>query len=339
MKILVTGATGFLGTQLTPRLAAAGNHVRAIARTRPSGFPTAVEFIQGDLTQPDSVRRAVQGVQVIYHLAGLVSFNPKDGRKMYELHVDSTQQLLKAANEAGTERIILASSSGTIAVSKDERIGTEADDYPIEVVGRWPYYLSKIYQEKLALQFCRAHSIPLVVLNPGLFLGPGDDRLSSTWIVSKFLNQDIPAMPSGGLAFVDVRDAADAFVQALRRGEPYGRHLMGVNMSFKEFFGRLERMTGVAAPKLRLPHKLNVLGTRLLERWAELRGTEASIDHHSVEIGEHFFYLDSSKAERELRFKARDPHETLYDTVQDIRSKLPGTRTPQQRSAEVHLKL
>jgi dihydroflavonol-4-reductase len=339
MKILVTGATGFLGMQLVPRLAADGHHVRAIARTPSSGFPSGVELIQADLTQPDSVRRAVQGIQAIYHLAGLVSFNPKDGRKMYELHVDATQQLLKAAKEADTKRIILASSSGTIAVSKDERIGTEADDYPIGVVGRWPYYLSKIYQEKLALQFCRSHSIPLVVLNPGLFLGPGDERLSSTWIVSKFLNQDIPAMPSGGLAFVDVRDAADAFVQALRRGELYSRHLMGVNMSFKEFFGRLERMTGVAAPKLRLPPRLNVLGTRLLERWAELRGTEASIDHHSVEIGEHFFYLDSSKAEHELRFKARDPHETLYDTVQYLRSKLPGAHIPTKGSADLHLKL
>ena len=71
------------------------------------------------------------------------------------------------------------------------------------MVGRWPYYLSKIYEEKLALELCRARGIPLVVLNPSLLLGPGDDRLSSTWIVQKFLARDVPAMPSGGLSLVD----------------------------------------------------------------------------------------------------------------------------------------
>src|SRR5262249_24880680 len=154
---------------------------------------------------------------------------------------------------------------------------------PITVVGRWPYYLSKIYQEKLALQFCRDHSIPLVVLNPSLFLGPGDDRMSSTWIVSRFLNQDIPVMRSGGLSFVDVRDAAEAFFNALTHGELFGRHLMGVNMSLADLFGRLERMTGVPAPKLRLPSKMNVLGARVLERLADARGVDPRIDRWSVE--------------------------------------------------------
>ena len=328
MKILVTGGTGFLGSHLVERLIDRGHSVRILARSAPAAVERRIEFHQGDVRHPEAVRQAVRSVDVVYHLAGLVSFHPQDGRAMYELHVDGTRYLLEAAREYEVQRVILASTSGTIAVSKEEAIGNEENDYPIAVVGRWPYYLSKIYQEKLALQFCREHSIPLVVLNPGLLLGPGDDRLSSTWIVSKFLNQDIAAMPSGGLSFVDCRDAADAFAAALSAGEVYGRHLMGVNMSFREFFGRLSRLTGVSAPKLRLPSNVTVLGAQLLERWAKLRGVEPALDPYSVEIGEHFFYLDSTKAERLLGFKARDSQETLQVTISELMSKMPVDALP-----------
>jgi dihydroflavonol-4-reductase len=336
MKILVTGGTGFLGKPVVERLAQAGHKVRVLARHQPEALSqkaksgrgssprrdsSAVELVRGDLETRKDVEAALRGVEVVYHLAGSVSFNPVDTRQLYRLHVDCTKQLLELARAAGISRFILASTSGTIAVSKEPRVGTEADDYPITVVGRWPYYLSKIYEEKLTLDFCRKHELPLVVLNPSLLLGPGDDRLSSTWLVTKFLNRQIPSMPNGALSFVDVRDAADVFVAALSRGEIYGRHLLGVNMSFRDFFARLERLTQVSAPKLALPSRLNVAGAIALEKWASIRGTEAPIDRHSVEIGEHFFTLDASKAERELGFHPRDPQETLLDTVRYVQAK------------------
>ncbi len=332
MKLLVTGGTGFLGAHLVPRLIAAGHEVRIIGRSKPAGPGLEkAEYVQGDLKNREVVRRALEGVQAVYHLAGLVSFQDQDARRMYELHVDSTRELLRDVRESGVQRVILASTSGTIAVSKEERVGTEDDGYPIEVVGRWPYYLSKIYEEKLALEYCRQHAIPLVVLNPSLLMGPGDDRLSSTWTVMKFLQGEIPAMPGGGMSFVDVRDAADAFVNALTRGEVYGRHLMGVNLSMPDFFERLERLSGVRAPRMKLPAKVNVLGAKVLEQVAKWRGTKPTLDPQEVDIGEHWFWLDASKAERELGFKARDVHETLHDTVQYLYTRmapghLPGTK-------------
>lgn len=329
MNILVTGATGFLGTHLVERLAKEGHRVRALARTAPVQQLPGVEYVQADLGNRGAVRASLEGVEAIYHLAGLVSFKPADGRKMYALHVDCTRELLKDVHALGTKpRFILASTSGTIAVSKDERVGTEDDPYPIEVVGRWPYYLSKIYEEKLCLETCRRHGIPLVVLNPSLLMGPGDDRLSSTWTVMKFLQRDIPAMPSGGLSFVDVRDVADAAVNALTRGDLYGRHLMGVNLTMDEFFARLERLTGVSAPRLRLPSKVNVLGAFALERFARARGAEVKLDPYEVEVGEHWFWLDASKAKAELGFQARDVYETLSDTVAYTLSRFPEGSLP-----------
>jgi len=333
MKILITGGTGFLGTHLVPLLRAQGHSLTLISRSKPPidwlTGDNAIRHVQADLKDREAVREALKGTEALYHLAGLVSFRNEDGRKMYELHVDCTRELLRDVRTLGTKpRVILMSTSGTIAVSKTERVGTEADDYPIETVGGWPYYLSKIYEEKLALEFCRKEGIPLVVLNPSLLMGPGDDRLSSTWTVVKFLQGDIPAMPGGGMSFVDARDVAQAAVNALTKGEIYGRHLMGVNMSMKEFFSRLERLSGVSAPRVKLSKNLNILGAYALERFAKWRGEKPTLDPQEVEVGEHWFWLDSAKAEAQLGFVSRDPYETLHETVQYVISKLPPSDLP-----------
>ena len=151
MKLLVTGATGFLGSTLLPLLLEQGHSIRALQRGEVS-IP-GVEVQKGDVRDEVSVRRALQGIEGVYHLAGLVSRDPRDARKMYELHVDGTRLLLSEAERAGVQRVVLASSSGTIGVSRTRRVAVETDDYPIETVARWPYYLSKIYEEKVAIGF------------------------------------------------------------------------------------------------------------------------------------------------------------------------------------------
>ena len=329
-SVLVTGATGFLGKAIVPRLVAAGHRVRMLGRSTPGpDLLEQGEFVQADLGDRGAVKRALAGVDVLYHLAGMVSFDPADGPAMYRLHVAGTRGLLEEVRaRGGLQRMVLASTSGTTAVSRTERTATEEDLPPVEIVGRWPYYLSKIYEEKLVLEVAGKHSLPVVVLNPSLLLGPGDERLSSTWTVMKFLQRDLPAMPNGGISFADVRDTAEAFVAALDRGELGGKHLMGVNMSMSEFFGRLERISGVPAPRLRLPSKVNVAGAKLLEKLAEARGREPALDAASVEIGEHWFWVDSRKAERELGFAPRDPQETLQDTVLDLLSRMPEKQWP-----------
>ena len=320
MKILVTGATGFLGGALVPLLVQDGHQVRVVARGEaPEAQKLGCELFKGDLRDPATAQKALAGVDALYHLAGRVSRDPKDARLMYELHVDGTRLLLGEAQKAKLKRIVLASSSGTIGVSKTRSVATEADDYPIEVVGHWPYYLSKIYEEKLALEFAKA-GLPVIVLNPSLLLGPGDARLSSTQDVFRFLQRRIPAMPKGGLSFVDVRDAALAFRAALTKGAVGERHLLGaVNWEFDEFFARLSRIAHVAGPSLRLPSVVKVAGAHLLEKFARDRGREPDLPASDVEMGECWFFVDSAKAERVLGFKPRDPVETLAETVAYVR--------------------
>jgi dihydroflavonol-4-reductase len=317
VKLLVTGATGFLGSTLVPMLHEAGHDVRVLVRSG-AAVPGA-QTVAGDVRDADSVLRALAGVEGVYHLAGLVSRDPADARKMYELHVDGTRNLLTAAARAGLKRIVLASSSGTIGVSRVRRVASEDDDYPIETVGKWPYYLSKIYEEKIAIEFAR-RGLPIVILNPSLLLGPGDVRMSSTQDIFRFLMGRIPVMPRGGISFVDVRDAARAFVAALTRGNVGERHLLGAaNWEFSEFFARLGRIAHRAPPLLRVPSPLKVAAAHWIESWAREQGREPDLPASDVEMGECWFFIDSTKSERLLGFEPRDPVETLTDTVRYVR--------------------
>jgi len=217
-------------------------------------------------------------------------------------------------------RMILASTSGTIGVSKREEILDESAPYAEEIVAGWPYYASKIYQERLAFEHGEKLGIEVVAVNPSLLLGPGDRRLSSTGDVRKFIKRQIPTIPDGGINFVDARDAALATANALDRGRAGERYLLGgPNWTTKEFFERLGRVANVNPPRLKLPAKWNKLGASLVEELYRWRGKEPPIERISVEMAEHYWWIDSSKAESELGFAPRDPQLTLVDTVRYLR--------------------
>src|SRR6185369_4887206 len=130
-----------------------------------------------------------------------------------------TRMLCDAAAKAGVTTIVLASSSGTIAVSEDQNeIADETYSAPLDIVARWPYYASKAYQEMAALERFNGKGRRLVIMNPSLLLGPGDDRLSSTKLILDFMARKIGAVPTGGVSFVDARDAARSFRAAMKKG-------------------------------------------------------------------------------------------------------------------------
>jgi dihydroflavonol-4-reductase len=319
-KILVTGATGFLGKHLLRRLDAA--RVRVLVRKPTKGLAKlGVEVVKADVRDGEAVAKALAGVKQVYHLAGLVSRNADDAHAMYDLHVSGTRNLLAAAHRAKVERVVVASTSGTVAVGNEpDQVFTEDDGYATERVRNWPYYLSKIYQEQLALRFAAENPLEVVIVCPSLLLGPGDARQSSTGDVLRFLTRQIPVVPTGGLNFVDVRDAADALVLAMARGSSGERYLIGgPNWTFQEFFGRLERLSKVPGPKLHVPRRAQSFGARLLEGLSRVQGRKPTLDAISVEMAQHFWYVDSAKAKRVLGWDSRDPTETLIDTIRYLR--------------------
>ena len=325
---LITGGTGFLGSHLVHQLVEEGvKDIRVIATSIPDWLvDLGVESFEGSITEPDDVKRAVEGIKEVYHLAGRVSRERNHAREMYKIHVEGTQLLADAAREAGVKSIVLASTSGTLAVTSDGEV-TPDETYPqpLDIISRWPYYLSKAYQEMAALERFSGKGLRLVIMNPSLLLGPGDDRLSSTKIILDFMARQISAVPTGGLSFVDVRDTARAFRVAMKKGRHAERYLLGAaNWTFNKFFGRLERLTKVSAPMLALPSKLVVGGAKLVDSLFRQWDLASPVEPGAIEMAQYFWYLNCNKASRELGFRPRDPGETLHETVVYLRENFLG---------------
>ena len=325
---LITGGTGFLGSHLVRLLVEEGAGPLRVLSTSAPGWleELGVETVTGSITSAEDVRRAVEGVAEVYHLAGRVSRGPEDAHLMYKLHVEGTRVLCEAAREAGVRSIVAASTSGTVAVTETgDVVPDEEWPTPLDIVSRWPYYASKVYQERVALENFGGKGRRLVLMNPSLLLGPGDERLSSTKVVLDFLARKIPTVPKGGLSFVDARDAAAAFRAAMERGAHGERYLLGAaNWTFDKFFGRLERITKVPAPFISLPSKLTLTGARALNSLYKHWKLAPPVEPAEIEMADHFWYLDSSKAAAELGFAPRDPAVTLLDTVNYVRENFLG---------------
>src|SRR5829696_9084354 len=326
-KILITGGTGFLGTHIVRQLIDAGEkNLRVMASSVPEWMTDAgVEAAVGSVSDRGDVAAAVRNASAIFHLAGKVSRDNEDAVAMNKVHVEGTRILCQAAKESGVQTVVLASSSGTIAVSEDDQIVDETFPQPVEVFSRWAYYASKYYQERAALADFDGDGRKLVILNPSLLLGPDDERLSSTKPVLDFLGRKIPYSPSGGLSFVDARDAASAFISSLEKGRHQEKYLLGAaNMTFPEFFGRLERLSGISAPMLKVPKKLAMAGSSMIESVFKNWGKASPVASKEVEQAEYFWYFDSAKAIEELGFAPRDPQETLQDTITYLRREFLG---------------
>jgi dihydroflavonol-4-reductase len=329
--LLVTGATGFLGTHLVERLLESGGaRLKVLARSKTEELRArGVEVVEGSILDETACAAAVEGASAVFHLAGQVSRNPDDSALLYEVHVRGTSTLCKAAKKAGVERVVLASTSGTIAVTEDgDTIPDETFPPPLKLIGKWPYYTSKLFQEETARRECQGGP-ELVILNPSLLLGPGDKKLSSTEDVLKLLASEIPVIPPGGVSFVDARDAALAFERSLSQGRAGERYLLGgPNWTFETFFARLSRTAGVKGPRVKLPETIYSFAGKAVDAFYRQWDRTPPVDRTSVEMGRRFWWLDSSKAARELGFSARDPYETLYDTVAYIRREFLSQAIP-----------
>lgn len=326
-KILITGGTGFLGAHLVRQFLDAGQtNLRVLASSVPAWMTdSGVEAFAGSVTSRADVAAVTKNVEAIYHLAGKVSFAYEGAAQMNKIHVEGTRLLCEAAKENKVKNFILASSSGTSAISETPEIFDETYRQPVKILTKWAYYASKYYQEKTALRAFQDKGERLVILNPSLLLGAGDDRLSSTKVVLDFMAKKLPTTPSGGLSFVDARDAANAFLNALDKGRHGERYLLGAaNWSFKEFFGRLERLSGVSAPMLKVPKSVAVWGANFVNSVYKSFNKSTPFEASEVEMGEYFWYFDSAKAEEELNFTTREPQETLNDTIKYLRENFLG---------------
>ena len=304
MQVLVTGATGFIGGNLARELCSRGYRVRALTRPGSSQLTTegtGIERVEGDILDRESVRRAATGCEAVFHCAAAYTFWSRDPQGVRRANVEGTVNVLEAAAAAGAERIVYTSTVSTVGIPKGGEPGDE--DTPLDPGGLHGHYKQSKYEaEGEALRLAR-EGLPVVVVNPTAPVGPWDVKPTPTGrIVLDFLRRRIPAYLGTGLNLVDVADVSAGHILAMEKGEIGQRYILGNrNVTLKEMFGMLSRLTGLPAPRVRLPYWL-VVSAGLAEQSiaGNLMGREPRIPVEGVLASRKPAWVSSDRAIREL---------------------------------------
>lgn len=298
---LVTGATGFIGWHVARRLIERGHTVRALVRPGSSVREIPVETVEGDLRDPLSLQRAVSGCSVIYHLAADYRLWARDPSELFQSNVDGTQALLQAASNAGVERVVYTSTVGCIGMHNGT-VGDENSPVTLnEMTGA--YKRSKFQAEQIALQFARS-GLPVIIVNPTAPVGDHDFKPTPTGkIIVDFLRGAMPAFVDTGLNLVDVRDTAEGHILACERGKPGERYILGCdNLTLKGIFQHLEGISGVKAPRWRIPYALAYAVGVASTEWGNMTGREPRAPLDAVKMARKKMFVSPEKAKRELGF-------------------------------------
>jgi len=258
MTILVTGASGFLGSHVARQLVARREDVRVMLRPSSTNWAVSdlsLEYVTGDLRDPASVARATQGAKRVFHVAADYRLWAKRKQDIYDSNVGGTKNLLDAAMRAGVEQFIYTSTVATIAVDRPQHPNEFTDTRLEEMVGH--YKRSKWMAEQEVLKAAKA-GLPVIVVMPTTPVGPWDWKPTPTGkIILDFLNGKMPGYVETGLNFVGVEECAAGHLLAAEKGKVGERYLLGgENLTLKELLDALSRITGLPAPKLKIPHGL-----------------------------------------------------------------------------------
>ena len=314
MKTFVTGATGFIGASIVRELLKDGREVRALIRAGSDTSNLAgldVEFQRGDLCDRSSLVQGLKGCDVLYHAAADYRLWTRDPCEMYRANVDGTVAILGAALENGLSRVVYTSSVGTLGNPGDGTSGTETAPVTLaDMVGH--YKKSKFLAEREAEKFV-AKGLPLVIVNPSTPVGPLDIKPTPTGkIIVDFLNRKMPAYLDTGLNIIAVEDCARGHILAEQKGQIGEKYILGnTNLTLRDIFGLLEDITGLSAPRIRLPYTPILLAAYVNEGIARLTGKEPLIPLAGVQMAAKFMYFDSSRAVRELGL----PQSSLKDAL------------------------
>jgi dihydroflavonol-4-reductase len=306
MTTLVTGAAGFLGSHVARQLVARGEDVRVLMRASSTNRAIAdlsLEYVTGDLRDPASLDRAMKGVKRVFHVAADYRLWARRSQDIYDSNVGGTKNLLEAARRAAVDQLIYTSTVATIAVDRPQLPNESTDAKLEEMVGH--YKRSKWMAEKEALAAAKS-GLPVIVAMPTTPVGPWDWKPTPTGkIILDFLNGKMPGYVETGLNFVGVEECAAGHLLVSEKGKVGERYLLGgENLTLKQMLDVLAKITGLRAPSLKIPHGL-ALGVAYANTvFSRLLGREPGIPVEGVKIARHNMFVDCSRAQRELGFKA-----------------------------------
>jgi dihydroflavonol-4-reductase len=306
MTTLVTGAAGFLGSHITRQLVARGEEVRVLLRptsTNRAISDLSLEYVTGDLRDTASLDRAMNSVKRVFHVAADYRLWARRSKEIYDSNVGGTRNMIEAARRAGVEQFIYTSTVATIAVDRAALPNEATDSKLEEMVGH--YKRSKWLAEKEVLAAAK-NGFPVIVAMPTTPVGPGDWKPTPTGkIILDFLNGKMPGYVETGLNFVGVEECAAGHLLVADKGKAGERYLLGgENMTLKQVLDTLAAITGLPAPKLKIPHAV-ALGVAYADTaLSRLIGKEPQIPVEGVKIAQHRMFVDCTRAQRELGFQA-----------------------------------
>ena len=316
---LVTGASGFLGWHIARQLTARGVAVRALVRPGSQLRELEVERVTGDLRDAASLARAASGCGVVFHVAADYRLWAKDPSELYRSNVEGTRNLLAAAREAGVERVVYTSTVGCIGMPPD---GSGNEDTPIgldEMKGA--YKRSKFQAERVALEFAQS-GFPVVIVNPTAPVGDHDFKPTPTGkMILDFIRGQMPAFLDTGLNLVDAGDTAIGHLLALEKGRVGERYILGCdNLTLQQIFTHLEELSGIKAPRWRVPYGVAYAAGLLSTGWARLTGQAPKAPLDAVKMARTKMFVSVEKAKRELGFRPGPVHLALGRSVDWFRA-------------------
>jgi dihydroflavonol-4-reductase len=299
---LVTGASGFVGWHVARTLLERGYRVRALLRPASQIRELDLELVRGDLRDPDSLLNAARGCDLIFHVAADYRLWSKHPQDLYDSNVEGTRNLLKAAAQARTERLVYTSTVGCIGMPE----GAEGNETtPVSIKDMTGHYKrSKWLAEQVALEQARS-GLPVIIVNPTAPIGDHDWKPTPTGkIIVDFLRDKLPAYVDTGLNLVDVRDVASGHLLAAEHGRPGERYILGCeNVSLKDILQRLSAAAGKPAPRTEVPYALAYAAGVLSTAWANISGKEPMAPLEGVKMARKKMFVSTSKAARELSFQ------------------------------------
>jgi dihydroflavonol-4-reductase len=317
--VLVTGASGFLGSAVTRALLARGLRVRALVRpTSPRANLEGLdcEIAQGDLTDAASLRPALHGVRYLFHVAADYRLWAPDQGAILRANLDGTRNLMREAMAEGVERIVYTSSVATLKVAgATGPVNETAPQDPAAAIGT--YKRSKTLAERAVKDMVNRDRLPAVIVNPSTPIGPRDIRPTPTGrIILDAARGKIPAFVDTGLNFAHVDDIAAGHLMAFEHGRVGQRYILGgQNASLQDFLAEVARLTGRRAPTTKLPRMPLFPLAWGAEALARLTGREPMLTVDSLRMSRYRMYFSSAKAELELGYRARPYAQGVADAL------------------------
>ncbi len=320
MTILITGATGFVGSAVLRQLVAAGHRVRALVRPdsdRRNLEGVAVEIAVGELGDPSSLDRAAAGCSGLFHVAADYRLWAPKTDGIYQTNVTGTCNLMSAAAEAGVARIVYTSSVATLGHTRD---GTPADETTPATIDDMigAYKRSKFLAESEVRKLAGEQALPVVIVNPSTPVGPRDAKPTPTGrMIVEAAAGRMPAFVDTGLNLVHVDDVAAGHLLAFEHGAVGERYILGgENMTLRDILNEIAAITGRRPPRVRLPHGLVLPIAYLAEAWARVSGGQPFATVDGLRMAKQTMFFSSQKARDALGFKPRPAVEALGDAVE-----------------------